>query len=128
MLVDFIVEATEYHETIRSTLVKIDSLNASDTNQPPTGDETMKITGRDNRINLTVDGKRCGITIASGPWIEGVNPALIKLRPKKNIFPREFLATLTIEDNSDGRADYFEPECVRLLPGHPLYAAAKAAA
>jgi hypothetical protein len=34
---------------------------------------------------------------------------------------------LSVENNSDIQSDYFERDCVRLLPGHPLYKMAKAA-
>lgn len=87
----------------------------------------MKITGKANRINLTVNGIRCGITISAGPWVEGVNPATIKIRPKKYSFPAEVAKAFAVENNSDSREDYFEKDVIRLLPGHPLYAAAKAA-
>lgn len=77
---------------------------------------------------LTINGKRAGIRIDAGPWVHGVNPDTIKIRPRKNYFPADFGAALSIENNSDMREDYFEKDCIRLLPGHPLYAAAKAAA
>lgn len=80
------------------------------------------------QTTLTVNGKRAGIRINAGPWVPGVNPDLIKIRPRKSYFPTEFAAALRIENNSDMREDYFEKDCIRLLPGHPLYAAAKAAA
>ena len=35
-------------------------------------------------------------------------------------------AAFAVENNSDSREDYFEADCIRLLPGHPLYSAAKA--
>jgi len=90
--------------------------------------ETMKITGKANRINLSVNGKRCGITISAGPWVEGVNSDTIKIRPKKYSFPKEITEAFAVENNSDSLTDYFERDCIRLLPGHPLYDAAKAAA
>lgn len=73
---------------------------------------------------LTVDGQRVGIWITTGPWVEGVDPATIKIRPKKHRFPRAFRDAVAIENNSDARADYFEADCIRLVPGHPLYEAA----
>lgn len=84
-----------------------------------------------NRITLsktllTVNGKRAGIRIDAGPWVKGVPAEMIKLRPKQYVFPREFRAALAIENNSDSREDYFEPDCIRLLPGDALYATAKA--
>lgn len=88
----------------------------------------MKISGTKYRATLTVSKKRCGITIHPGPWVEGVNPDLIKIRPKKSIFPAEIKAAFVVENNSDGMTDYFESDCIRLLPGHPLYEMAKAAA
>jgi hypothetical protein len=98
------------------------------TTQPTNESKTMKITGKANRINLTVNGKRCGITISAGPWVAGVNPDTIKIRPKKYSFPSEITEALKIENNSDSITDYFEKDCIRLLPGHPLYDMAKAIA
>lgn len=77
---------------------------------------------------LTVNGKRAGITISAGPWVAGVPADLIKVRCKKGIFPTEIREALAITNNSDMREDYFEKDSIRLLPGHPLYAMAKAAA
>jgi hypothetical protein len=88
----------------------------------------MKISGNGNRATLTINKKRCGIWIMAGPWVEGVNPDLIKIRPKKRAFPEEMVKELKVENNSDSMTDYFESDCVRLLPGHPLYEMAKAAA
>lgn len=85
----------------------------------------MKITGNGKRALLISGNKRCGITIHCGPWITGVNPDLIKIRPKRYSFPVEFRAAMVIENNSDMMTDYFERDCVRLFPGHPLYQAAK---
>lgn len=86
-----------------------------------------------NRITLsakvlTVNGTRAGIQISAGPWISGVPAELIKVRCKKGTFPAGFREALTIENNSDSREDYFEADCIRLMPGHALYDAAKAAA
>ena len=76
---------------------------------------------------LTVNGKRVGVVYDSGPWVEGVNPALVKIRPRRaRAFPPEFKSVLALENNSESREDYFEPDCIRLLPGHPAYAAARA--
>jgi hypothetical protein len=77
---------------------------------------------------LTVNGNRAGVQIVAGPWIAGVPAELIKLRAKRGAFPAGFRAALSIENNSDSREDYFEADCIRLMPGHPLYAVAKAAA
>lgn len=76
---------------------------------------------------LTVNGKRAGIRIDAGPWIEGVPAELIKIRCKRGCFPAGFRGALAIENNSDSREDYFEADTIRLMPGHPLYAVAKAA-
>lgn len=82
---------------------------------------TMKL----SRNWLTIDGKRCGIWVCPGPW-NGAPDKLIKLRPKRRSFPREFRTALEIENNTDIQVDYFEADCIRLMPGHPLYAAARA--
>lgn len=76
---------------------------------------------------LTVNGKRAGIRICKGPWVDGVPADLIKIRCRKGFFPSDFREALTVENNSDMREDYFESDSIRLMPGHPLYAAAKAA-
>lgn len=85
------------------------------------------------RPALIINGVRCAVTLTAGPWVEGVNPDLIKLRPKKfrgcdGAFPASFRAALDVENLSDSREDYHDTDCIRLLPGHPLYAAAKAVA
>ena len=87
----------------------------------------MKITGKANRISLVVDSTRCPVAVSAGPWVAGVNPGLIKIRPKKYSFPAPVAAALAVENNSDPMTDYFEKDCVRILHGHPLYASAKAA-
>jgi hypothetical protein len=81
-----------------------------------------------SKTTLSVNGKRAGIRIDAGPWVAGVPAEMIKIRPRASYFPREFGAALMIENNSDMREDYFEPDCIRLMPGHPLYAEAKALA
>lgn len=81
-----------------------------------------------SKSNLTVNGTRCGISISAGPWIEGVNPELVKLRAKRSLFPVEFREAFKVENNSDSMTDYFESDCIRLLPGHPLHAIAKSLA
>lgn len=88
----------------------------------------MKITGQGRRTMLAANGARCGINIATGPWIEGVNPALIKLRAKRGTFPAPIRAAFAVENNSDMREDYFEADAIRLLPGDPLYDQAARAA
>ena len=77
---------------------------------------------------LTVNGKRAGIQISVGPWIASVPAELIKIRCKKGIFPAEIRNAFTVENNSDSREDYFEADCIRLMPGHPLYETARALA
>ena len=86
----------------------------------------MKITGSKNRVSLVVGKIRCGVRVSAGPWIQGVDPNMIKLRAKSGCFPAEIKSALAVEDNSDSREDYFEASFVRLLPGHPLYEMAKA--
>jgi hypothetical protein len=81
----------------------------------------MKLTGTEYRATLTVNGKRCGVTVSKGPWIAGVDPRTIKLRAKKGYFPTEVKAAFSVENNSDILTDYFEGDSMRLLPGHPLY-------
>jgi hypothetical protein len=86
---------------------------------------TIKI----NSKFISVNGKRAGVTYAAGPWVAGVNPDLIKVRPRRNYsFPAEFRAAFAIENNSNGGEDYFEANCIRVLPGHPLYNEIKLAA
>ena len=88
----------------------------------------MKISGAKNRVALTVGGVRCGVNIYAGPWVAGVDASTIKIRPKKALgFPKEVADAFEVENNSDLRADCFEKDCIRLLPGHPLYDMAKAA-
>lgn len=85
---------------------------------------TIKI----SKTTMTVNGKRVGINIYTGPWVEGVDPRTIKIRPKRSHFPAEFRLAIAVENNSDMRTDYFESDCIRLVPGHPLYDMAAAAA
>ena len=93
----------------------------------------MKITTQTSKRGyrfhtISVNGKRCGIYITAGPWVEGVPVDLIKISPRKSFFPACFRSALAIENNSDCTTDYFEADCIRLMPGHPIYEAAKAAA
>ena len=81
-----------------------------------------------NAKHITLNGKRIGVTYSAGPWVPGVDPATIKIRPRKYAFPAEMRECFAIENNSDLQVDYFEKDSIRLLPGHPLYAAVKAAA
>lgn len=81
-----------------------------------------------SKTTLIVNGKRAGVWIDGGPWVEGVNPDLIKIRSKRHAFPAEIREAFEVENNSDMREDYFEADVIRLLPGHPLYETASALA
>lgn len=89
---------------------------------------TMKITGKGNRISLNVGGVRCPVLVRKGPWVPQVRPDMVKIIAKHRAFPASFAAALNVENASDSREDYFEPDCVRIYPGHPLYEAALAVA
>lgn len=79
--------------------------------------------------NVTVNGKRVRVSYAAGPWVAGVDPATIKIRPwTGNFFPAEVRKAFAIENNSDATTDYFEGDCIRMLPGHKFYDAVKEAA
>lgn len=79
--------------------------------------------------SITVGGKRIGVRYSVGPWIDGVDPATIKIRPRKETsFPASFRNVFAVENNSNGGEDYFEVDCIRIVPAHPLYAAVSAAA
>jgi hypothetical protein len=79
--------------------------------------------------HLVVAGRRIAVTYAAGPWIEGVDPTTIKVRPRgRATFGAEVRAALAVENNSDSREDYFEADCIRVTSAHPLYAAVRAAA
>lgn len=86
----------------------------------------MKLTGKATRITLSANGKRAGVFVSAGPWADGIDPALIKLRCKRGVFPAEIRDALLVENNSDSSVDYFECDTIRLLPGHTLYSAARA--
>ena len=86
----------------------------------------MKLTGSGNRITLTINGKRCGVRVYGGPWISAHLADMVQITPKRYGFPEEFRKALPVQNNSDSREDYFESDKIRLFPGHPLYAAAKA--
>ena len=88
----------------------------------------MKITGSGNRVTLTINGKRCGVRVCAGPWVSAHLADMIQVTPKQYSFPSEFRGVLAVLNNSDSREDYFECDKIRLFPGHPLYAAAKAIA
>lgn len=71
---------------------------------------------------VSVNGLRVAVRYSAGPWVEGVDPNTIKIRPAKgSTFPAPFRDAFAIENNSDSREDYFEPDCIRVLPGHPAY-------
>ncbi|MFC5584464.1 hypothetical protein ACFPOD_05030 [Nitratireductor kimnyeongensis] len=80
-----------------------------------------------SRNFLTVNGVRAGVRIDAGPWVEGIPAELIKVRCKRGAFPTAIREALSVENRSDMREDYFEADSIRLMPGHPLYDAAKAA-
>ena len=72
--------------------------------------------------HIVIGRKRVRVAYCAGPWVEGVDPATIKIRPwTGNHFPAEVRAAFTIENNSDAMTDYFEGDSIRLLPSHPLY-------
>lgn len=75
---------------------------------------------------VTVNGKRVGVTYSAGPWVPGVNPDLIKIRPRNGSSLAALREHFAIENNSDLREDYFEKDSIRVLPSHPLYATVKA--
>jgi hypothetical protein len=71
---------------------------------------------------ITHDGKRVGVRYFAGPWAAGVDPATIKIRPRRGLcFPSSFRDAFAIENNSDAQSDYFEADCIRVVPSHPLY-------
>lgn len=79
--------------------------------------------------HITVAGQRVGVTYSVGPWVEGVDPSTIKLRPRRgSAFPASVRAVFAVENNSDGGTDYFEGDCIRLVRGNAWYDAARAAA
>jgi hypothetical protein len=88
----------------------------------------MKISGSGKRVVLTVNGVRCGVKVCAGPWVPSVDPDLVKITCKKYSFPQEVIDALSVENNTDSMTDYFERDSIRLMPGHPLYEMAKAAA
>lgn len=82
------------------------------------------------KTHVTVNGKKLRVSY-TGPncWVDGVDPATIKIRPwTGNFFPAEVRKAFAIENNSDTMTGYFEGDAVRLVPGHPHYAAVKDAA
>lgn len=80
--------------------------------------------------HMIVNRKRVRVSYCAGPWIEGVDPSTIKIRPwvGSSRFGAEVRAAFTIENNSNGGEDYFEADTIRLVSSHPLYAAVLAVA
>ena len=75
---------------------------------------------------ISVNGKRAGIRIDAGPWNEfAKHPEQIKVRCKKGIFPIEIRNAIQVTNNSDSREDYFEADCLVLVPGDDLYETVK---
>lgn len=86
---------------------------------------TVKFT----EMHLIANGKRVRVSYTTGPWVAGVDPTTIKVRPfPRSHFPASFREYVTIENNSDSREDYFERDCIRITSTHPLYAAVRAVA
>ncbi len=77
---------------------------------------------------VTVEGKRVGVYYSVGPWVAGVDPATIKIRPRKGGSLAALRAHFAIENGSDMMTDYFEADAIRLLPAHPLYDQVRAVA
>ena len=88
----------------------------------------MKLSGKRNRIFLTVDGVRCGVRISAGPWIPQVDPRQVKITCKRLDFPKSFMSAFEVVNGTDSRSDWFENDCIKILPGHPIYNQAKALA
>lgn len=80
--------------------------------------DRIKITAK----HITVYGKRVSVSYVRGPWVEGIDPAMIKIRPKVGHDLSALIPFFVVENNSDSREDYFEADSVRVLPTHPLYA------
>lgn len=99
-------------------------------NQAKSTKSTIKISGTGSRIFLSVNGVRVGINVRTGPWVPQVKRQdMVKLIPKKRYFPQVVKDAMNVENNSDSREDWFEPDCVRLYPedGEIYVAAVKAA-
>ena len=80
----------------------------------------IKISGNGTRVTISANGKRAGVFI-SGPnnWVEGVDPATIKIRFKKQA-PQEIIDAVSTlyENHTDTRDDYFHNGDIVLLPEH----------
>ena len=73
---------------------------------------------------LTINGVRAGVKISNGPWVSQCNPDMIKIKPKKGMFPREFANAIKVQNDSDMITDYFAPDEIKLFPGDALYSQA----
>lgn len=81
------------------------------------------------RTHIIIGNARVRVSYVTGPWIDDVDPALIKIRPwTGNYFPAEVRKAFSVENRSDPMTDYVEGDAIRLLPGHPHYAAVNAVA
>lgn len=75
-----------------------------------------------SKTSITNEGKRVGVSYSAGPWVAGVDPTTIKIRPRDNShFPAEIRAAFVVENKSDMTTDYFEADCIRITSAHPLY-------
>lgn len=77
---------------------------------------------------IALNGKRLAVTYSTGPWIDGVDPGLIKIRRRGGSSLEALRPVFNIENNSDSREDYFEADSIRVMPSHPLYAQIRLAA
>jgi hypothetical protein len=68
------------------------------------------------------DGKLQKCSYSIGNLIAKYPAMTITIRAKNyNSFSSEVAAEFTIKNDSDGMTDYFENDCIRVLPDHPLY-------
>ena len=80
-------------------------------------ENTIKLT----KNFLTVNGVRASVRIVSGPWVAQCDPDMIKIKPKKGLFPQGFADALKVQNDSDMMEDYFAPDEIKLFPGDELY-------
>ncbi|NRA27454.1 MAG: hypothetical protein HRU10_09415 [Opitutales bacterium] len=73
---------------------------------------------------LTVNGVRAGIRISKGPWVAQCDPDMIKIEPKKGMFPRGVAEAMNVQNDSDMMTDYFARDEIKLFPGDELYSRA----
>ena len=73
------------------------------------------------------DGKLQSTSYSDGPLISYPAGTLTIYAKSHGGFSAEVAEEFSIENNSDSITDYFEKDRIRVLPGHPLYAAVKAA-